>query len=302
MKNGLLIIILVLLVKTSFGQDFTDLYGDYLGQKQPGDTPVVFAPNIISGDKTEHSAAIFSSDNKQVFWISRKDTVMSIWFMNRINNRWTKPQIFTPFSEPIIGIDPFLSHADKRLYFSDGNKEDIMFIEKQNESWTKPQSISSIINKPNGQFQAIFTNDGTVYYIDTKIVAQKWSCDILKSKFKNGNYLTPDTLPDCINSKFEDWTPFIAKDESYLIFASNRQSKYCDLYISFHDIKNDTWSEPINMGELINTKSQETYPTVSPDGKYLFFTRYTDENNDMDVYWVSAKIIDKLKEKSKEKK
>lgn len=134
------------------------------------------------------------------------------------------------------------------------------------------------------------------------MVANKWKCDILRSKFKNGNYLPSDTLPDCINSKFEDWTPFVAGDDSYLIFASTRQSKYCDLYISFHDLKNDTWSEPVNMGDAINTESQETYPTVSPDGKYLFFTRYTDENNDMDIYWVSAKIIDVLKEKSREKR
>ena len=51
------------------------------------------------------------------------------------------------------------------------------------------------------------------------------------------------------------------------------------------------------MGESINTKTQESYPTLSPDGKYLFFTRYNYNNKSMDVYWVSAGIIEKLKAK-----
>jgi Tol biopolymer transport system component len=55
------------------------------------------------------------------------------------------------------------------------------------------------------------------------------------------------------------------------------------------------------MGGLINTATQETYPTVSPDGKYLFFTRYTNEKSSMDVYWVSAKIIDRLRKNSMKK-
>jgi Tol biopolymer transport system component len=49
------------------------------------------------------------------------------------------------------------------------------------------------------------------------------------------------------------------------------------------------------MGASINSTSQETYPVVSPDGKYLFFTRWTDDKNDMDVYWVSASIIEKIR-------
>ena len=59
----------------------------------------------------------------------------------------------------------------------------------------------------------------------------------------------------------------------------------------------DTWSEPINMGEPINTRAQERLPGISPDGKYLFFTRWTPDQ-DQDVFWVSAGIIDRLNERS----
>ena len=50
----------VLIFSSSFGQQFTDLTGDYLGQIPPGETPVVFAPGIVSTVYMEHRAPAFS--------------------------------------------------------------------------------------------------------------------------------------------------------------------------------------------------------------------------------------------------
>ena len=278
---------------------FVNLKGDFLGQTPPGDVPVIFAPGIISGNKLEHSAAIFSSDGNEVYWVSRENqySKLDIWFMSRINNQWSQPEIFSPLGDSVNLFDPFLSTDGKKFYFgADNNGDaDIWFVENQGNNWSKPQSIGSAINNINGQCQASFTNNGNAYYLDYRTINNKWTCDIFKSEFKNGEYLKPDTLPQYINSPSQDWTPYVAPDDSYLIFSSSRESKYGDLYISYHDIDNDKWLEPIRLGDVINTSKQETFPYVSPDGKYLFFTRFTNKENDMDIYWVSAKIIDDLK-------
>jgi len=50
------------------------------------------------------------------------------------------------------------------------------------------------------------------------------------------------------------------------------------------------------MGSLINTDMLERFPSISPDGKYLFFTR-NKGSEISDFYWVSAKIIEELKPK-----
>ena len=312
MKKGLMIALLVFVVKSTFGQQFTDLCGDYLGQTPPGDTPVIFAADIISKGTMEHSAAIFSSDGNEVYWASIENSSgsskLSTWFMTRINNRWTRPAVLHLWGDNIDCFDPFLSADGKRLYVAADYKgsPNIWYADKQDKGWSKAQSLSPIINNSvSGQCQATFTQNGTAYYIDYEIIEKKWTCNILTSKCEKGKYLRPDTLPTSINSiSSEDWTPYIARDDSYLIFASKRKdtSDPCDLYISFHDTIKDKWSEPINMGEPINTWTQETFPTVSPDGKYLFFTRWSNDINDMDIYWVSAKIIDRLREKSKTKK
>jgi Tol biopolymer transport system component len=99
-----------------------------------------------------------------------------------------------------------------------------------------------------------------------------------------------------------NWTPYVDPDDSYIIFSSNREGEFGegDLYISFHNKSSGTWSEPVNMGGNINTRAQERFPSVSPDGKYLFFTRWTPDHN-QDVYWVSAGIIEKLRAKYAEK-
>lgn len=295
------------LIYAQNAEEFSDLYGDYLGQTPPTDTPVIFAPGIISKTTLEHSAAIFSSDGNEVYWVSREnqESKLSIWMMQRINNRWTEPEIINLLGDSVNLFDPYLTIDGKKLYFGadkNGNA-DIWYAERQGNTWNKPQNIGLPINNKDGQCQGSLTENGTIYYIDYRVIDKKWTCDILKSKFKNGVILKPDTLPVSINSKSsEDWTPFIAPDESYIIFSSRREQKYGDLYISFHDIQTDYWSEAINLGESINSPSQETFPVVSPDGRYLFFTRWTDEKNDMDVYWVSSSFIDSLKEKYLEKK
>jgi hypothetical protein len=61
----------------------------------------------------------------------------------------------------------------------------------------------------------------------------------------------------------------------------------------------DTWSEPMNVGEPINTYETERFPAINPDGKYLFLTRYNEEENSVDVFWVCARIIDRLRKKVK---
>lgn len=308
MKRGLPIIILFLFLNLSFGQQFTDLCSDYLGQAPPGDTPVVFAQGIVSTSNLEHSPAIFSSDGNEVYWSSHEFPLdkngAKLWFMKRINNRWTKPETIVPFGDSlqITCGDPFLSIDNKRLYFDadiEGiNNNDIWFIEKIGNGWSRPQKLSPVINTTEIQAQATFNNDGTVYYLEAK--GNTGPFYIFRSKFKNGNYLQPEALPPYINSNAaQDWTPYIAHDDSYLIFSSSRVGGFGqgDLYISFHDVNSDTWSEPINMGESINTRAQERLPGISPDGKYLFFTRWTPDQ-DQDVFWVSAGIIDRLREKS----
>jgi hypothetical protein len=59
-----------------------------------------------------------------------------------------------------------------------------------------------------------------------------------------------------------------------------------DLWICFRR-KDGSWTQPMNMGPDITTADDEYGPRVTPDGKFLFFTRET-RGKAMDIYWVSG--------------
>jgi hypothetical protein len=55
-----------------------------------------------------------------------------------------------------------------------------------------------------------------------------------------------------------------------------------------------TWTEPVSLGEPVNTRRIERFPIVSPEGRYLFFTRWVSDDNE-DVFWVSTAGIRALR-------
>lgn len=81
----------------------------------------------------------------------------------------------------------------------------------------------------------------------------------------------------------------MSPNEDYVVFADCHDGGYedIDLYISFKT-KDNNWGYPINLGANIKTVLKERFPTVSPDGKYLFFMRHTSRQ---DFFWVSL-ILD----------
>ena len=301
MKKFSIVFLFVLSISfcTQNAQKFTNLTGDYLGQTPPGDVPEIFAPGIVSSDDQEHGVPAFSPDGNDIFWISNRPPgpENENWqifgkTMQRIQGKWTKPQP-SPYAGAIYSPD------GKRLYLgSEKEGSDVTFVEKEGDGWSDPQPIGLVTGFPEIKFAYMpsITNSGTLYFVG--YAEGQWNnLAIYRSEFINGEYSKPELLPSGINipGNVRHWAPFIAPDESYLIFCSTKglsESDQGDLFVSFRNPDN-SWTEPVNMGEPINTERMERYSCVSPDGKYLFFTR---DHTKMleDVYWVSANIIDSL--------
>jgi Tol biopolymer transport system component len=101
-----------------------------------------------------------------------------------------------------------------------------------------------------------------------------------------------ENLGTKVNSPSFDYSSCVAPDGSFLIFTSTR-SGAPDLYVTFSN-GNGGWTVPVNM-KIINTDAEESDPSLSPDGRYLFFTRGHGGVEPQDIYWVSTGIIGKLK-------
>lgn len=113
---------------------------------------------------------------------------------------------------------------------------------------------------------------------------------IYYSKFINGEYTKPILLPEPINimdTAILDYTPFIAQDESYLLFCSNRQNpeiELCHIYVSYKN-KEGEWEEPIDLNKKMGFDGNCKFPYVTPDNRFLLFS--SGEN----VFWIDSKIL-----------
>jgi hypothetical protein len=74
----------------------------------------------------------------------------------------------------------------------------------------------------------------------------------------------------------------------------NDKTKDKDIHICFKK-KEGTWTKPINLRSAVNSNFNETCPSIAPDGKYLFFSRYDEEGGLPNIYWVSAEVLNILK-------
>ncbi|MGZ8536841.1 MAG: TolB family protein [Flavisolibacter sp.] len=258
----------------------------------------IFAPGILSTDALEHSAPAFSPDGKTVVWTIMKmpSYQMRLLEMNFSNNKWS-PAHVPSFSDTTINeVDPNFSADGNTLYFSTDRKvhsswqgtNTLWYVNKTKDGWSKAKPLDTNLYKKDIYASSI-ANNGNRYYTVGPQGSPDWNI------FTTDNSGKSSPLPPHINTKGYEDGPFIAPDESFLIFESDRpidKESFIDLYISFRK-KDGSWAEPVNMGPKINTQFAERFARVSPDGKYLFFGRNT--GNGFDIYWIDSGIIDELK-------
>ena len=305
-RRIILLVLLFSLLAVLFGcaqkEDFPVLSGSYLGQKPPGMTPELFAPGIISTDMLEADAAFAQKAEILLFNRIFPDKPYEIFLTEVKNGRWTKP-VPAPFNSDNNDWDFKFAPDDRTLYFTSvrpiesGGKPlknaNIWSTEITASGWSEPKMLDFPVNTEEHEAYPSVTIDGTLYFFSIRSDTFG-DADLYRSRLVDGKYLKVENLGSQINTGHTEADAFIAPDESYIIFCSDRPggSGMYDLYISFRQ-RDGNWTEPENLGEDINTEISETCPSVTIDNKYLFFT--VGKEGYANIYWVDAKIIEDLK-------
>jgi hypothetical protein len=276
--------------------------GPYFGQAPPGDTPAVFAPGVISKEDRFEQFLLFSPDGLELtFGVTNSDwSEFSLYSMKMEKGRWS-----VPVAAPFLGSDPSgltscRSFGMRTALFTAARPSyppaDIWISKRDDAGWSKPTKLGPPISSGADEFEVAISRKGTLYFSSTREGGQG-DIDIYRSRLVDGEYPTVENLGPPINTSSGDDLPYIAPDESYLIFASDRPGGlgHRDLYISFQ--ADGAWTEARNLGAPINSEYWDIYPSVSMDGEYLFFTRRKSwqSTEDSDIYWVSAGFIEQLK-------
>jgi hypothetical protein len=265
----------------------------YFGQTPPGNTPQIFAPGIVSIPNRNEAVITFSPDGASVFFYIQKYPGPGnpyTMYATYTSNHWTTPDTI-PFTVGRSTGEPSFAYNGNRVYMFATNAinqvgiADLSYSEKQGANWSNPISLGNPPNSEAYQYHPCMVGDTSIYFSSN-------AGDICRCQYDDGTYQSRVILPVPINHiGAPTWgDPYVSADESYMILKSIREEGYGqnDLYIAFK--KTDgTWTNPKNLGNIINTPGDETSGDVTPDGLCMTYGR----NNDL--YWVSTGFIDSLK-------
>jgi len=272
--------------------DSSTLETPYLGQKPPGFNPIPFAPGLVSTDLYEVNSA-FTPDMKAFYFIRRgeehKKSVFYEYKYNETNGKWEKSEIASPWiGRPVISPDGETMHLGDR------------YLKRTETGWSELQKLAPpTVSNDSMYIMRLSSSANGTYYFDT-YKENDLTFPIRYSRLIDGKHEEPIALPKAINTGTFLSHPFIAPDESYLLFDAKREDGFgdSDIYISFKQ-KDGNWGDAINLGDKINTNAWEASASITPDGKYLFFSRNvgSDKYENVDIFWVDAKIVFDLKTK-----
>lgn len=260
-----------------------------------GQSPEVFSPGVISDERwqwritfTSNGGTAYYTVSDGFFPIERRSTIMVSH--GQEGGMWSAPEV-APFSGTYPDIDPFITPNGRRLYFAsirpvDGVVKpdlDIWMVERTPHGWSKATHLGSEVNSEFDELYPSATADGTLYFASGPFgPTPEADWDLYRAE-RAGDGFAPreplttlnTDLPFDPDNPQADWefNPEITADGRTLVFTSLRPGGHGsgDLYVSH--FRRGEWTPPVNLGPPVNTSNDEFHPTLSRDGRFLYFAR-----------------------------
>jgi hypothetical protein len=262
--------------------------GPYFGQTPPGLTPEVFAPGHISLLNSIDHSICFSKDGGECYFTVANTgwTDYRIYETHYEGGGWTAPAQAS-FSNN-LSMNPCLADNDQSMYFT--RSADAWKATRSGGGWSSPVIVGAPVSSSYNDWSCHVSNLGNAFLCTFRPgPVGTGGCDLWKVQYEDGNFTTAASLS--INTTSNDCQPVPGPNEEYIIFSASRPGGYggFDLYISFADGLGG-WTAPQNLGPTINTSGGDVSPYISPDHKYLFFSRPV-SSTDTDIYWVDIHAL-----------
>ena len=244
---------------------------DYMKQAPPEDIPAKFASGIISTKEDDSCFEISPKGDEMIF--VREGRVYLI--KQDSNKNWKVPEAVFDGGETSFSKDGTMIIFNSRTPIP-GSKValNVWYSKKHRGQWQKPayfngQMLNQVMHAPS------ISANGNMY-----------ASGITRLRYGNNTYQKTEPLQPPLKGHH----PFVSPDESYFIFDKRPPNGGygADLYITYQK-KDGNWTEPIWLNNKINTDKMETNAYVTPDNKYMFFTR------GFDIYWVKADFVNDLR-------
>lgn len=244
-------------------------------------TPRLLAPGVLSTGDDEWGVTM--SPQGDALWFNKADRGYRVQVIMEstigADGRWGAPRV-AAFSGQYRDIDPamspdgtFLVFASNRPLHAGGARRtdfDLWRVDRQPSGWSAPRHLGDAINGPGSETNSSIAADGTLYFAVSEAQGPR---NLMRARATPDGHAMREPLPAPINSDADESNHWIAPDQSYLLFLSNRAGGIGenDLYISFRD--GNGWRAPRNLGAPVNRPGASGVftPFVDAGGRKLYF-------------------------------
>jgi len=299
-----------------------------LGAAPPTDEAQLFAPGVVNRGLPCRDISQ-TSDGDLMVWCELVGNFHRavITEARRVDGKWGAPRVASFSTNPRWkNFEPAFSRDGRRLFFvsdrpltGEGPPEEvsnIWVVHRTANGWGEPTPLPEAVNEGDTFFPSL-TNDGTLYL--TRDLDGGESA-IFRSRLVDGQYQKVERLPEQVNAGRTRFNAMVDANERFLIvpvFGMADTRGGVDYYLVARN-PDDTWNDPVNMGDLVNSVArQEWSPWLAPDGSAFFFMSDRPDNSlvefnpltreglrelhntsgcgQMGIWWVDAHAVDVLR-------
>jgi len=280
--------------------EFPMYRGAWLGQQPPGSEPREFAPEVFNTDRMSFGAT-FSPDGSELFFGCARPghpKIHDIVCTRRVDDVWTVPERL-PFNSDAMDGDHCLSHDGNRIVWRSWR---LLPDETEPRQWTTlwwSERVDGAWGKEHlllcgGEMQRTgypgIGRSNTLYFAARDPGREP---GIFRSRLENGAYGPREEI---VSGMKAGGDMCVAPDESYLVITCADEPEnlgQCDLFVSFRR-NDDSWTPLRHLGDRVNTPGdamETNCPTITPDGRYLFYRLYNLDTRRSRVSWVEASFV-----------
>lgn len=286
-----LVALSLLAIGTATAGEFPKLAGPYVGQPPPGLEAEIFAPELISlTGRYEYAVSFAPGGERLVFTVQPAEGPVQVLQTRVHDGFWTEPEaVSLSGGARKHEMEAFFAPDGGRVYFApydEGLDVRIWQVEYSGEKWIDPSPLAGPISEAPAFFPTSSAN-GAIYY--TNIAERK---PYRARRGADGSW-----EGEALGLAFGGHT-FVAPDESFVLVDARAEDSRgkADIYVAFAR-PDGGWTTPVNLGDGVNSEFSETCPSLSDDGRYLFFSRYNEPDDVSQIYWVDSGVVETARQR-----
>ncbi len=238
---------------------------------------------------------IFTSKRKKVDETIRFREDEDLYFSHKDSyGTWSKATSIEKLNSYYNEGSPCISGDGKTLVFSRCNSPDSygdcdLFISKLQEDsvWTRPENLGVTVNSITWDSHPTLSHSGDTLFFSSDRLGGFGLADIYYTiRDKKGHWLPAQNMGPVINTRQNDVSPFYHPVFDVFYFSSDGQLYNFgefDIYKTY--LVDNYWTEPQNIGPLVNGRGSEFYFTIDSKSELLFYARSsTRDLSKQDIY------------------